>query len=250
MVPVSGTPRIPATEADGPVVFLHPIGLDTEFWKDVASPEATVLDFPGFGGEPWPGSVSLPALVDFVADHITTPATVVGLSLGGMVALETAVHRPEKVRSLVVVAGGAKSHPDVMHQRAQDTRAGGMEGVLATTMERWFTEPALAAEPAHPGVAYARRRLLADDPGIFASYWEAMGAHDVDDALPSLRMPATVIAGARDRASSVDALRGVAEAIPGASFEVLEGPHMLALEEPEALRAAIRRHLDRIEGRS
>lgn len=250
MVPVSETPRVPATAAEGPVVFLHPIGLDTEFWKDVASPEATVLDFPGFGAELWPGRISLPDLVEFVAAHITTPATVVGLSLGGMVALETAVHRPDVVRSLIVVAGGARSHPEVMHQRAAAARQGGMEGVLATTMERWFTEAALAAEPPHPGVAYARRRLLADDAEIFASYWDAMAAHDVDAALASLRMPTTVIAGSRDQASPSEGLRALAGAIPGAAFEIVEGPHMLALEVPEALRAAIQRHFAGAGGRS
>lgn len=231
----------------GEVILLHPIGLDRRFWADVAPAGALALDFPGFGSTPWEGSISLPGLVDYVSGHIRSRATVMGVSLGAMVSLGVAVRRPELVRSLVVACGGAGGgRADVMRQRADATRADGMEGVLTTTLERWFTPEALATE-GHPGVAYARRRLLDDDPEVFASYWEAMGAHDVRAQLGAITVPVTVIAGTQDRASSVDSLRATAEAIPGAAFEVLEGPHMLPLEQADSFRAAIGRHLDRVE---
>lgn len=231
---------------DGEVVLLHPIGLDRRFWADVAPEGALALDFPGFGSTPWENSVSLLRLADYVAGHIQSRATVMGVSLGAMVALTLAVSRPEVVGSLVVACGGAGGgRSDVMRQRADATRAGGMEGVLATTLERWFTPEALAT-PGHPGVAYARQRLLDDDPEVFASYWEAMGAHDVRDQLGSIQVPVTVIAGAEDRASSVETLRATADAIPHSTFEVLDGPHMLPLEQADSFRAAMVRHLDRL----
>lgn len=229
------------------VVLLHPIGLDTRFWADVAPAGALALDFPGFGTAPWEGSISLPRLVDYVAGHIRSRATVMGVSLGAMVSLGVASRHPELVRSVVVACGGAGGggRSGVMRERADATRAGGMQGVLATTLERWFTAEALAT-PGHPGVAYARQRLLDDDPEVFASYWEAMGAFGVGGELGSIKVPVTVIAGAQDRAASVESLRATAEAISGAVFEVLEGPHMLPLEQPDSFRAAITRHLDRL----
>lgn len=225
-----------------PVVLLHPIGLDATFWEGTAPPGAVALDFPGFGSAPREEHVTIPRLVDYVAAHIPTRATVVGLSLGGMIALETAIHRPDVVASLVVACAGAGGHPDVMRARAEATRRSGMEGILQTTLERWFTPEALAT-PAHPGVAYARRRLLDDDPETFARYWDAMAAHDVSAVLGSIQVPVTVVAGARDRASSVASLQEMAAAIPGADFSVLDGPHLLPLERPDDFRDVLDRHL-------
>lgn len=233
---------------DADLVFLHPIGLDRRFWAGVAPDEARVLEFPGHGDVPAADRVTLAGLVEYVVDGLPRPSTLVGLSLGGMVALEVAANRPDVVSSLVIACAGPASHPDVMRERAEATREGGMEGVLGSTLERWFTPEALAAA-GHAGVAYARRRLLDDDPETFARYWEAMAAHDVKDALGSIDVPVTVIAGAQDRASSVETLTQMATSMPNAVLEVLEGPHMLPLEQPSTFSAALARHQERMRTR-
>jgi 3-oxoadipate enol-lactonase len=135
-----------------------------------------------------------------------------------------------------------------MRERAAATRAGGMEGILDTTLDRWFTPEALAA-PGHPGVEYARRRLLDDNPEVFAQYWEAMAGHDVKDQLGSVQVPATFIAGASDQASSLTVLQDMADAVPGGVLRVVAGPHMLTLERPKEFVAALGEHLDRTESR-
>jgi 3-oxoadipate enol-lactonase len=230
-----------------PVVYLHPIGLDRQIWRGVAPDEALTLDLPGHGDTSVTGEVTMAGLVEWVLGQVGEPATYVGLSLGGMVALQLAVRAPQAVRSIVVACSTAASDPEVQLGRARDTRARGMQAMMDTTLERWFTADALAAGD-HPGVAYARRRLLADDPEIVAAYWTAMASHDVSDQLSSIRVPATIVAGRSDRASSQEGLRSIAEAIPGARFAAVEGPHMLPLEQPElfaSLVAAHRADLDR-----
>jgi 3-oxoadipate enol-lactonase len=229
------------------VVFLHPIGLDRHIWADVHVPDAASLDLPGHGGTPAVDRVSLAGLVDYVLAQLTGPATLVGLSLGGMVAQQVALREPAAVTSLVVACSTSASDPTVMLERAAATRQAGMAGVLDTTLERWFT-PAALATPGHPGVEYARRRLLADDPEVVAQYWEAMAAHDVRARLPSLKVPATFIAGAADRASSVAVLEGMAEAVPDAVLRVLDGPHMLPLERPREFTEVLSEHLERVYG--
>lgn len=230
-----------------PVVYLHPIGLDARVWQEVAGPEDRCLDFPGFGHEPFAGDVTLDALARYVVDHLDAPATLAGLSLGGMVAQQVAVRYPESIVSLVVACSTPASKEAVMRQRAVDTRSQGMEGVLAVTLDRWFTPAALAA-PDHPGVSYARERLLADDPGVVAAYWEAMAEHDVTEQLSQVRLPTTVIAGAQDQASSIEGLTLIADRVADGVLEVLDGPHMLPLEHPREFAAAMARHQARLAG--
>ena|SRR5438093_5827375 len=226
------------------ILFLHPVGLDHNIWTDVLAPRGRAIDFPGHGTEPPAETVSMTGLADYVLSHMSEPVTLVGLSLGGAVALQVALRAPESVASLVVACSTATARPPVMLERAAAIRDGGMAGVLQSTLERWFTPDALAT-PGHPGVEYARERLLDDDAETIAGYWEAMAEHDVASDLPSINVPTTIIAGARDAAGGPDAMEPIARSIPGAVFEVVDGPHMLPLEQPREFRAAVDRHLDR-----
>lgn len=213
-------------------------------WTDVLAPGDRAIDFPGHGAQPPLESVSMAALADAVVARVRDPVTLVGLSLGGMVAQHVAIRAPEAVASLVVVASTSAARSDAMAERARATRVTGMAGLLEATLARWFTPEALAT-PGHPGVEYARQRLLDDDAEVIAQYWEAMAQHDVTSELAGIRVPTTFIAGARDAAGGPQTMERMARAVPGAVLEVIDGPHMLSIERPRELRAALDRHLDR-----
>jgi 3-oxoadipate enol-lactonase len=68
----------------------------------------------------------------------------------------------------------------------------------------------------------------------------------VADRLPSIKVPATFIAGKADRASSAETLEQMAAAVPQGVFEVIDGPHMLPLEKAAEFRAALDRHAARL----
>jgi 3-oxoadipate enol-lactonase len=232
-----------------PVLYLHPIGLDGDMWGDAALPGALTPSFPGFGDTPLPAPPSFDGLVDFVADLLRDrgPADLVGVSLGSMVAQHVALRRPDRVRSVVLACGGPASHPQAMTDRAVAARAQGMAGILPSTLERWFTPAALAA-PEHPGVAYASRRLLADDQEVYAQYWEAMAHHDVAAELGALRIRVTVVAGSADASVPVPVMKDIAARVPGAVFELVDGPHMLPLENASEFADVVARHLHGIDG--
>jgi pimeloyl-ACP methyl ester carboxylesterase len=233
------------------LVLLTPIGLDAGCWEWVDLPEAGTIKhvFPGFGGRPRaPEPLTMATLADEVAAFYPGEHDVVGVSLGGMVGQHLAVRHPERVRSLVVACTGAAANPEVMEGRAADAESGGMASVLDVTLERWFTPAALALRPEHPGVAYARRTLLALDPGSFADGWRAIAGHDIRKRLPGIRVPVTCLAGSADTASPVARTQDVAERVRGSRFVVLEGPHMMHLERPAEFSAVVRDHLRWVEG--
>jgi 3-oxoadipate enol-lactonase len=152
------------------------------------------------------------------------------------------------VRSLVLACTSARADRPSTLARADAAARGGMEGVLDSTLDRWFTAAALA-QPRHPGVAYARERLLRDDPQAFAQTWRAMADHDVVESLRHMTAPLTVIAGAHDTASPVEHRRAMHARLPNSRFEILDGPHMLQLEVPRAFSDAVRRHVQWASGR-
>jgi 3-oxoadipate enol-lactonase len=233
------------------LVLLTPIGLDAGCWEWMTLPEAPVAKhtFPGFGGRPRAHEPpTMASLADEVAAAYDPPLDLVGVSLGGMVALHLTLRHQARVRSLMVCCTGAKSDPQTMEGRAQAAESDGMAGVLEVTLQRWFTPAFLAREPEEAAVAYARATLLALDPGSFADGWRAIAGHDASPRLGEIAVPTTALAGSADAASSVARTREIAERVPGARFVEVDGPHMMQLEHPLELGAAIADHLAWVAG--
>lgn len=231
-----------------PTLYLHAIGLDKYFWRENITDGDVVLDFPGHGDEPITDPLSMTSLADYVAERLDGPFDVVGLSLGGMVALHLAIRHREIVRSLVVACSSAATSREVSLGRARDSRAGGMSAVLELTLQRWFTPQALGTF-GHLGVEYARSCLLKDDPNVFALYWEAMAEHNVIDQLGYIDVPTTIIAGSEDLAVPIEATQDMVGRIKGARLEIVTGPHMLPLENQSGFSQAVRSHFNGIASR-
>jgi pimeloyl-ACP methyl ester carboxylesterase len=228
------------------LVLLTPIGMDAGCWEEMELPEGPVFEhvWPGFGERPRASPPpTMEALADEVAASYEGPLDVVGMSMGGMVAQHLALRHPGRVRSLLIACTGAAVDRDTMLARATAAEQGGMAEVLETTLKRWFTPAALAMRPNHRGVAYTVRTLLALDPLSFADGWRAMAGHDVRDRLAGIAAPTTCVAGSVDAASPVERTLEVAEGVPNSRFEVLDGPHMMHLENPTELSHAVRKHL-------
>lgn len=231
---------------------MAPIGNDAASWERVAiAAEAVEHQFPGFGRPRADSQPTMASLADEVAASHSGPLHLIGVSMGGMVGQHVALRHPHRVRSLMVACTGAQADPQVMQDRAVAAEQTGMEGVLQSTLERWFTADALARRPEHPGVAYARRTLLALDPHSFADGWRAIATHDALPRLGELQMPVTAVAGTRDAASPVERSREIADRAPGGRLVVVDGaPHMIHLECPARFSQIIDEHLERVGART
>ncbi len=92
------------------VLFLPGASGAGEFWQPVAdllpeSFEKVLFDWPGLGNVPADARVrSFDDLVDLVLAAIDEPVDIAAQSMGGVVAIRTALARPDAVRSLVLVA--------------------------------------------------------------------------------------------------------------------------------------------------
>jgi pimeloyl-ACP methyl ester carboxylesterase len=229
------------------VVLLPPIGLDERCWDWLDVPSTAIRHvYPGFGCRPRDDQ---PADLDAWADEVAglgrgEPLDLVGISMGSMVAQHVAVRHPGRLNSLLLACTGGSADPATALSRAGAAEAGGMAAVLGSTLQRWFTPGALAVSGEHPGVRYARETLLALDPASWAAGWRAIAGHDVLAALGAVTVPATCVAARSDLSAPPERVRRLADAIPGATLELLDGPHMIQLENPAGFSAVLGAHLD------
>lgn len=175
-------------------------------------------------------------------------AHVLGISMGGMVAQELALRRPDRVQTLTLGctysggAGSALTRPEVFGPLAEAMMSGDRERALRAGFDINVSR-AFAAEASNWKAFRAMAtRLPAAVPVIMAQL-QAIGGHDTSERLASISVPTLVIHGDEDRMLSVDNGRLIASLIPGARLEVLEGVgHLFWWEQPERSAELIREH--------
>jgi pimeloyl-ACP methyl ester carboxylesterase len=231
------------------VVFLHPIALDGECWQFLTSEQLEKpvrYDLLWHGGRPGPAvPLTLETFARDVVDNVEGELDIIGLSLGGAVALEIALRWPHRVRSLMLAcssAGGGRAG-EVLRERAAEVERAGMAGVLEVTLRRWFTQEALDSAEL-PGIGYARERLLCTSPDSFAASWRALADNNAINELHTLRAPTTVLHGAQDVTGPIETRKDMVARIPGSRLAVIPGPHMVQLERPADFQEAVLDHLD------
>jgi pimeloyl-ACP methyl ester carboxylesterase len=101
------------------VVFVHGLFGQGKNWTTIARGlsdrhRVTLLDLPNHGHSPWTDRVDYLDMAELVAtelEHLGEPVTLVGHSMGGKVAMQLALRRPELLRALVVVDVAPASYP-------------------------------------------------------------------------------------------------------------------------------------------
>ncbi|MEW6125319.1 MAG: 3-oxoadipate enol-lactonase [Pseudomonadota bacterium] len=169
-------------------------------------------------------------------------ADMIGLSMGGMTGLGVAIHHGDRLRSLACCAARSDAIPpfiDSWNTRIAAIReAGGMQGVVDFTVERWFTAP---FREARPDVAdEARRMILACDTEGYILCAEALKGLDYKRSLGSITVPVLYVAGASDGGAPPAAIKEMASLTPGARYvEIAPAAHIIPMENPDAYNAAL-----------
>jgi 3-oxoadipate enol-lactonase len=239
------------------VVLLHGYPFDRTMWRDqlvgVHGHRLIALDLRGFGAsERGEGPLTVESYADDVAALLDTlghqRAVVVGLSMGGYVALAFAERHRTRLAGLVLM--DTKASPDDeagrkgRDQAIATITADGTSQPIATMMEKLFAEDTQAE---------VRERVLAMmQRATPAAMIAALGAlRDRPDRRPLLPqldgIPTLVIVGKDDRLTPPEVNREMAEAVPGADFVLVEGAgHLPPMERPQTVNEALQPFLDRV----
>jgi pimeloyl-ACP methyl ester carboxylesterase len=243
---------------EGPAVVLVHGGLvDSRQWDDQMGPLAQRFrvvryDLRGYGqsaqpaGQFWP-TEDLRALLDFLKIE---RATVVGLSLGGIVAADFALEHPERVARLVFVGAGLRGDrqpPDEKSLAAY--RALGSEGP-EKYFETFLKADLLAGLRERPQARARMRAMMLDNYKALA-YLRAGLAQSPEpptiERLGRINFPTLVVVGSLDSKNLLNIADTLAAGIPGARKVVIPGAsHHPPVETPAEFNRAL---LDFLESR-
>ena len=215
---------------------------------DLYEPHVRVVayDHRGAGrSAPWPAPVSMAMLAADAArvldDRAIAAAHVVGVSMGAAVALELAIRMPQRVKSLVLVGGGAGG--PAAPWPGLRAAVGTLRGVVGDSVrhrEVW------------PAAALFSERFRREHPDEVAAYMPAFASHRAPPwmtgwqalasacfgraaSLHCVQAPTLVLHGELDAMAAVGNAELLAGGIPGAELHVVSGAgHAVPLEQPEA----------------
>lgn len=245
----------------GPALACWPsLLMDGRLWQAQAAHfcaryRVVMIDPPGHGGSealrgPFTMDDCAGALADLLDALALPDCALLGNSWGGMMGGVFAALYPRRLRAAVLMNCTAA---DVGWRQQLEFR------LLAELLRRhrqvpaWLQRRAVTAfvgpstEHKRPEVlAQIRSAITRCDPA--SVYWaiRSVVPQRVDQhaRLAQVRAPVLVVAGAEDRTFPVAETRRMAEAIPGARFEVLPGiGHLAALEAPGTVNALVERFL-------
>ena len=237
------------------VVLLHGWGLHGGIWKGLADKLAgqfTVItvDLPGHGhSRATAMPEQLAAVADLVARVVDEPATWLGWSLGGLVALDGARRHPHKVMRLVLVDSTPRF---VQHDDWQPAMPPDVFSQFAASLDKDYRATVLRFLSLQAGNDDEGRKLIKTLRGeIFArgepepqalAHGLALLEHsDLRRAVSGIAAPTLVIHGEHDRLVPPAAGAWLAGAMPHARLETLEGAgHAPFLSHPQRVLDALR----------
>jgi pimeloyl-ACP methyl ester carboxylesterase len=228
------------------LLFLHGAGGSRFVWQHqaLAFPRARILDLPGrAGGAPSGVDGYLDAIRASLKLDIRGPAAphvVAGHSLGSAIALQWALRYPDEVRGLILVGAGAKMR--VNPAWLAGIAAGEREAI--EEFGAWWFGPAAQPRLREKSLALLR----ATPPEVLLADLRAADAFDVMADLGRVAVPTLIICGADDRLTPVKFSRYLHEQIRDADLVVVDDAgHMVMLEQPGVVTAAIAQFLARLE---
>ncbi|ANI12759.1 3-oxoadipate enol-lactonase [Pseudomonas citronellolis] len=242
-----------ATGQGQPVVLIHGVGLNKEMWGGQIvglAPHYRVIayDMLGHGASPRPesgtGLVGYAAQLRELLDHLQIPqATVIGFSMGGLVARAFALHHPQRLQGLVILNSvfnrSAEQRAGVI-ERTRQAAEHGPDANAEAALSRWFSREYQAANPAQ--IAAIRQTLASNDPQGYLTTYELFATQDMyrADDLGSIQAPTLVATGELDPGSTPEMARQLAARIPGAQVAILdEQRHMMPVESPRLVNQVL-----------
>ena len=225
------------------LVFINSLGTDLRIWEGVVAHFAgdfrvVRYDKRGHGlSDCPPGPYTLADeradLAGLLAHLGVAAPIVVGISVGGMIALDYAAHYA--VRALVVCDSALRfGAADYWQARSAAVGERGMEALAPTLAPRWFA-PSFAAREAAAYQGYVN--MLARMPAAgYRATCDLLAKADVRNAARNITAPALVLSGAQDQSSPPEMVQALAAEMADAQFELIENAgHLPCVEQPAAV---------------
>jgi len=233
--------------AGEPILCIHGTGSSSVLWSDAAHELATrgrtiVDDRRGFSRSERPEPLVMDvhrhtddaaALIDALA---AAPAIVIGRSQGGEIAVDLALRYPDRVRALALLEGGGLALSEALTRWLADVD----EQVFAAAAADMSTvgETMLSSVVGNAGweglPEQVKQIFTANGPAIVAEH--RGGLLDVSaEQLGTIVHPTLLVAGKDSPPAFAEVTNLMAEAMPGARVEWVDGGHVINPAHPAVL---------------
>lgn len=230
------------------LVLLNSIGTDMDLWDGALpllrqSHRLLRVDTRGHGASDMAdGDYTMAGLAEDIFDAMDAAgiadAAVAGVSLGGMIAMEMALARPDRVAALVLVCTSATMDKAAWSDRVAKVRGEGMDAIAELAMGRFLSPEFIVAEPAIAQTI--RHQLVNMNASGYAGCAAAIRDMELATRVGGIACPALVVTGTRDTSTPLEGHgEYLLEQIPNASHLALPVAHLAPLEAPQALAGAV-----------
>jgi len=228
------------------VLLLHGLGSDSSSWYyqvpvlTQAGFHPVALDLPGFGKSPfnekkWTIPWVAQSLATWLSAIHARPVIVVGISLGGTIALQFALDFPLLVERLVLVNTFACLRPKhaselvYLVKRLAIANIKGIEYQAGLVAERLFPN-----EDQDGLRRIVQEQILSSDHEVYRQAMLALGTFDVRRRLKEINLPTLVISAEQDTTVPLDNQADLVKGIKGAKQVIIPNSrHAVIVDQPE-----------------
>ena len=184
-------------------------------------------------------------------DHLKMEsAMIVGLSMGGYVALEFIHLFRARVQALVLAGARAQAADEAekrsREEQAQRVLAEGMGFAVDSILQNLLASQTFVDK--HDVIERVREMILGTDPRGAAAAQRGMALRrDFADNLHEIDVPTLIIAGREDGVRKPEDAEFLHHRIPNSQLEIIDDAgHLMNMEEPEAFNETLWRFLERV----
>ncbi len=238
------------------VLLLHGLGATSDSWAAQvpvlveAGYRVIAPDARGFGRSTYRGHTSVPAMAADMAELLRrleiSSAHVVGISMGGTLALQLALDHSTYVQSLLLANTFAKLRPDALSGwlyfalRLLLVHTLGLEAQARAVVRRIFPRE----NQDHLREALVEQIMQADPRGYRATM-RALTRFNIEGRLAEIGVPTLVITGEKDTTVQPKNQRALAALIPGARQMVIpEAGHAVIVDQPQVFNRELLKILE------
>jgi 3-oxoadipate enol-lactonase len=244
-----------------PVVFIHGFPFSQEMWRSQVAElsgdhRVITYDVRGHGeSEVGDGQYTIEFFVDdliALLDHLRIDkAVVVGLSMGGYIALRAIERNPERFRGLVLC--DTQSEADTNEGKIK--RATSIQSVKADRVKKYaegFVKAVFAPQTFErnpEAVKFIKKIIEKTSPIAIAGTLLALASRtDTTESLPRINVPTLILVGEHDARTPVSAAKSMSEKIRQSELHVISNAaHLSSLENPEEFNKHLSGFLRRLK---
>ncbi len=235
-----------------PVVFLHGFPLNRTMWDPqvgalVAECRCIPIDLRGFGESTAMGPYSMDVYADDVIGVLDMlqieRATIMGLSMGGYVAMAMWRRHPRRIRALVLADTRAVADSiEAIERRREMIEVAEAHGSAAVANMQIAGMMGKTTRDKRPDIYDAIHRMMAQAPaaGVIGALEAMIERPDSTPTLATVNVPTLIVVGDEDVITSPKESRIMQALIPGSGLEILpQAGHLSNVERPAAFNTVV-----------